>query len=63
MTDTDLFTAGGNDIELPDPVNPDISEPVGGSADAAPEPTQETAPPAPVASGWSRWLVDRDGAS
>ncbi|HEY6577211.1 MAG TPA: transcription termination factor Rho [Mycobacterium sp.] len=52
MTDTDLFTAGGSDIELPDSVKPDISEPASAaSADAAaPEPREETAPPAPVAS-------------
>ena len=52
MTDTDLFTAGGSDIESPDSVKPDVSEPVSAaSADAvAPEPPQETAPAAPVAS-------------
>jgi transcription termination factor Rho len=50
VTDTDLFTAGGNDIELPDSVKPDISEPVSAASAAAPEPPQETAPPAPVAS-------------
>jgi transcription termination factor Rho len=61
VTDTDLFTAGGSDIELPDVVNSDISEPVSAaSADtAAPETPQtapasapaETAPAADVASG------------
>ena len=52
VTDTDLFTAGGSDIESPDSVKPDVSEPVSAaSADAvAPEPPQETAPAAPVAS-------------
>ncbi|HEV7422176.1 MAG TPA: transcription termination factor Rho [Mycobacterium sp.] len=57
MTDTDLFTAGGSDIELPDVVNSDISEPVSvaSAAAAATESPQsapaETAPAADVASG------------
>jgi transcription termination factor Rho len=47
VTDTDLFTAGGSDVELPDPVNSDISEPVSvvPTDAAAPDASQEAQAP------------------
>jgi transcription termination factor Rho len=47
VTDTDLFTADSSDVQSPDSVNSDISEPVSAvSAAAAPEASQEAAAPA-----------------
>src|SRR4051812_19524476 len=50
VTDTDLFTAGGSDIELPDSVNSDSAATVASKEPAAPA-AVETAPTAAVASG------------
>jgi transcription termination factor Rho len=50
VTDTDLFTAGGSDIELPDSVNSDNAATVDSQEPAAPA-AVETAPTANVASG------------
>ena len=57
MTDTDLITAGGSgeNVEVPDPVNSDISPPAAAEAPIA-APPAETAPTADVASG------DRSGS-
>jgi transcription termination factor Rho len=50
VTDTDLFTAGGSDVELPDPVTSNISEqvPAVPAETAAPEASQEAQAPVAV---------------